>query len=66
MIRLEVQPYCHQCRYFEADVERPAVFHTHEGEYIRGDTVIRCARQKHCKHLIQYLEKIIEGESNKC
>ena len=47
MIRLEIEPYCHDCPEFKADVEKYEKF---------GDTVIRCENRNVCGRIKAYLE----------
>lgn len=57
MIRLEVEPYCHNCPGFEADVKRPDKIYG-AGDVIElGDTIVRCVFRKRCSVMMQYLEK---------
>ena len=62
MIRIEVQPYCENCRVFEADVEKPEVTfmdspYSHERLTHQTDTVVRCVRRKQCENIKRYLEQ---------
>ena len=65
MIRLELKDYCHECVGFEADVERPTIFHI-DGtiKTIYTDTIIRCKHRDRCAHVVKY---VMEGyEENDC
>lgn len=57
MIRLEVEPYCHNCPGFEADVKRPEKLYYETGFVEMTDTVVHCAFRKRCSVMMQYLEK---------
>lgn len=66
MIRIEVQPYCDNCRVFEAEVEKPEVMFREfydpkcgctQMETSQTDTVVRCVRRKQCENIKRYLEQ---------
>ena len=54
-IVLEVQPYCANCLDFEADVSRPTRIEHIDGEFIYGDTTVRCRYVKRCENIRKYL-----------
>lgn len=63
MIKLVVDPFCHDCLEFEADIQRPdeIVFRGTDpsGEIVElvrdGDTIILCEYRKRCRKLVEYL-----------
>lgn len=61
MIRLDVEPYCHECLGFCPDVEAPEkVDFVGEGgtvEYYLTDTIVRCKYRGRCQAIKRYLEK---------
>lgn len=63
MIKLEIEPYCDDCLYFDADVQRPerAILYSSgvEMEYTaqQSDTIVRCQHRKLCKNIKRYLQK---------
>ena len=67
MIRVEVQPYCENCRVFEADVEKPVVSYEKVIDPInlggvttvvhQTDTVVRCVRRNQCENIKRFLER---------
>lgn len=62
MIKLALMPYCDDCPYFEADVEKPEriqgfIFESDEiVEMNRGDTYIRCKNREICEKIKRYLD----------
>lgn len=57
MIRLEVEPYCDDCIYFEPDVsEKPSRLTDGYKDYYYGDTVVRCKNRRICKNLMRHLK----------
>lgn len=57
MIRLEIEPYCHDCPEFKADVEEPENYYADFRFYEKfGDTVIRCENRNVCGRIKAYLE----------
>ena len=54
-IVLEVQPYCSNCLDFEAEVTKPVRIEHVDGEFVYGDTVVRCEYAKRCKNLVKFL-----------
>lgn len=63
MIKVEVQDYCQDCPYFEADITYPVEYgflnhDTGEREtgFYTNDTTIRCKHRKHCAHLVRVLK----------
>lgn len=54
-IVLEVQPYCTKCLDFEADVSKPTRIDYGDGEFIYGDTIVRCRYAKRCENIRKYL-----------
>lgn len=64
MIKLEVEDYCQDCRNFEADVQRPNIYHAMFGEeFSSGDTIVRCEYRKHCKHVVEFVKKKEEEQN---
>lgn len=57
MIKLEVQPYCSDCRDFEADVVKPERVITACGDFVQGSTIVRCENARRCEAIKRYLEK---------
>lgn len=57
MIKLEVEPYCHECGAFEADVENPSVFYEGYKPLFVGDTIIRCKNRKLCSYIQTVIKK---------
>lgn len=64
MIKLELQGgYCHNCRDFEADVEKPIINNTVGDPYFIGDTTyVRCAYRKICGRISNHIETAIRKE----
>lgn len=56
-IVLEVQPYCASCPDFEADVTKPVKIEHLDGEFVLGDTYVRCEYAKRCKNLVKFLDR---------
>lgn len=61
MIRLDVEPYCHECLGFSPDVEAPEKmeFVRLDGtvEYHLTDTIVRCKYRGRCRAIKRYLEE---------
>lgn len=58
MIRLEVESYCHECPYFEAEVKNPQVLYADFEIYeIVGDTIVTCRYKYRCELLKKNLMK---------
>lgn len=55
MIILDIQEYCHDCRDFEADVDKPER-QTVGDTVVQTDTIIRCERRNRCASIKRYLE----------
>ena len=61
MIKLALMPYCADCPYFEADVEKPErvqKFVVEEDEFVErncGDTYVRCKNRGICEKIRRYL-----------
>ena len=63
MIKLDVDPYCHECEKFEASVIGPEkmVLHgvspdgTHEKIVELSDTTIRCKNRDECRAIYRYI-----------
>ena len=63
MIKLEVQDYCQDCPYFEADIAYP-IEHTiynsvtgrEETVFVNKDITIRCKHRNHCANLVRKLK----------
>ena len=65
MIRLDVQPYCHYCPDFTADVEPPSKIYGADGEFCdHTDTIVRCKYRNRCSAVCRYLEKYRKGEND--
>lgn len=64
MIKLDVQPYCHNCQVFEADVVNAYKTINDDGEWDLTDTVIRCRRRNLCSGIKKYLEREMKKEEN--
>lgn len=62
MIKLALMPYCDDCPYFEADVQKPGrvqkiIVETDEVvERNCGDTYVRCKNRGICEKVRRYLE----------
>lgn len=50
-IILDVEDYCQDCPYFEADVEKPETY------WLDTDTVIRCQYHKNCEYSVGQMKK---------
>lgn len=61
-IQLEVEDYCHSCLDFKADVTKPTRIPTGDGDYIYGDTVVKCEYRKRCAGIKRYLEQRLKGD----
>ena len=57
MIRVSVENYCNECRYFEADVTNPTVIRNGIRELVIGDTIIECTHRELCERLAEYLKE---------
>lgn len=66
MIKLEVEPYCHECPDFDPDLQRPeqeVINYREPGSkrlisYVRiSDTIVRCKNRIRCQKIQEYLEK---------
>lgn len=57
MIKIDVQPYCHDCPVFEADVANAHRTINDDGEWDLTDTIIRCRRRNLCAGIKKYLER---------
>jgi hypothetical protein len=58
MIKLDVKPYCHDCRAFEAEVEGPEVLLDCFGnEALVTDTYVRCKKRRSCEAICKYLKE---------
>ena len=57
MIKLDVQPYCHECAGFMPFCDRSVEYESEGRVYYRSDTVITCKYKKRCEQMIKYLEK---------
>lgn len=64
MIKLEVEPYCHECPDFDPDLQRPEqeVLYSREPgsgrptSYVRiSDTIVRCKYRIRCQKIQEYL-----------
>lgn len=62
MIELLVEPYCHDCTNFEADVHKIAAKLV-DGDIVYADTVISCKYKSRCKRMLKYLEKKASEQS---
>mgnify|MGYP006923207769 CR=1 FL=1 len=63
-IVLEVQPYCANCLDFDSEITKPTRIEHLDGEYIYGDTVVRCRYAKRCENIRKYLtrqKKIVDA-----
>ena len=58
-IKLDVEEYCHDCVYFQAEVEPPTKLGTVDGRalYIDKDTTVRCSHANICHSLYRRLTK---------
>lgn len=54
-IVIEVQPYCASCLDFEADVTKPDRIWHLDGEFVFGDTVVKCRYAKRCENIKKFL-----------
>ena len=58
MIRLEIEPYCHGCKFFRAESEGPETYTDFFGnEQMLTDIVVRCVDHKRCAMLSEYLKE---------
>lgn len=58
MIRLEVESYCHECPYFEAEAKNSQVLYANFEIYeIVGDTIVTCRYKYRCELLKKNLMK---------
>lgn len=59
MIKLNVQPYCHNCPEFEANVEKESVvaddFYQYDIEKTIYNTDISCKHRDRCVGMVEYL-----------
>lgn len=58
MIQLDIEPYCENCPFFEADTENTIPIES-DGDlthYI-GHTIIRCANRALCSRLVEFLKE---------
>lgn len=69
MIKLEVQSYCDDCLYFEANVERPELItmFADDGTQVKRtvgsvDTIVRCRNRFRCEHIKGHLKVECEKE----
>lgn len=60
MIKLEVEPYCHDCPNFVADV-KDVVYHA-SGEPLATYKKIVCANFRICAGIARYLKSVKEKE----
>lgn len=59
-IHLDVEPYCHKCGHFEADVETNTLYGYTGTDYV--DTRIRCRNREICSALAAYIREQIREE----
>lgn len=67
MIRLEVESYCHECPYFEAEVKNSQVLYANFEIYeIAGDTIVTCRYKYRCELLKKNLMKriMVDGKDD--
>lgn len=63
MIKLALMPYCDDCPYFEAVVEKPGrvqKFIVEEDKFVvknLGNTYVSCKRRETCEAIRRYLEE---------
>lgn len=64
MIKLEIQPYCDNCRDFEPDVSYPECYVADNEEIFIDDTIVRCKKRKRCEAIKRYLERRSKNEGS--
>lgn len=66
MITLKVEPYCDDCRAFEAEVTKPTRTNNLNGSVIQTDTIISCKNRGICSGIYQYMltKRLSENCSN--
>lgn len=70
MIKLNIEPFCENCPYFEPDVEKAEIrslFNSMENEsidFIYRDTIIRCEKRSICENIKNYLKTRLDNEEN--
>lgn len=64
MIKIDVQPYCDECRDFEPDVEYPQTYYFDNEEVYIDDTTVRCKKRKRCEAIKRYLERRSKNEDS--
>ena len=62
-IQLEVEDYCHSCPDFTPDVTKPTRIQTGDGEYIYGDTIVKCEYRRRCASITRLLERRYRGDA---
>lgn len=60
MIRLNVEPYCHECGEFEPTAESETIYALEKGRC--RNTIVRCIHESRCRSIVEHLEKSKEDD----
>ena len=60
MIYLEIEPYCHECQDFSADVVKSEKKLSDDGEVSRTNAAVRCEYRNRCRAIRRYLEQKVK------
>lgn len=61
MIKLDVEPYCHDCPNFDAEQNR-LLFYSDEGLQSMSDCTISCKHKNVCKRICEHLKSKMEDK----
>lgn len=57
MIKLDIEPYCHDCPNFDAEQNRLAFYSVDRLESVASDCIISCKHKSVCGCINEYLRK---------
>lgn len=65
MIRLDIEEYCNNCRYFDPEARKCDPLYMdplRQSLYVSMDTFVSCTRRNQCRAIYGYLRKEISNE----